>query len=205
MARRETRKNYLNKTSVNFMCNSNKYTPTKADFQTWANNVIPAIDRGLFDSAGEVDKVFGRSPLVDEVILHGINAEVGKPLRAHINIGVTILHQVPKYSIKKLRERLKAWLDLNVPLERGTWNVHQRLRPMYHDNYNNKDVRWANNDQVQQDYDEDDEMQRLQIEDKTMKEVENLAGDLIRVLDLEGNPRVNRISDQPIVRVENVE
>jgi hypothetical protein len=66
-------------------------------------------------------------------------------------------------------------------------------------------VRWANNDQVQQDYDEDDEMQRLQIEDKTMKEVENLAGDLIRVLDLEGNPRVNRISDQPIVRVENVE
>jgi hypothetical protein len=191
-ARKDTVENV---TVISVMANTNKRITTESAFQQFEETVEDLFQNSLFGSDTEVDEVFGNSPWVTQINVKSFGIEVGnKQLRGHVHLVVEIKHIIPRYSIRKLRIRLKSWLDSNS--DWSSWNIYLRLSPTYQENYANKEARWANNDKVEKEQANNEEFQELS-EDKEMKKMVWKMKNL-RVLD--GN---ENIFDQNLNRTYN--
>ena len=174
-------KDHLNLTEVAFMCNSNIHFYYKHEYEQFKDRLKNKINDDLFGDSKSMDEVFGKEPFVDEVRRKAFAVEIGaKQRRGHFNFVVEIWHQVQKYSIPKLRIRLKEWLDKNIKESSG-WNVFsRRLKESNKINYANKEERWKYNDEINQD---DPEVERLSEEDKEIVELTTDMGKKVRILE----------------------
>ena len=135
---------------------------------------------------GDADAIFGADPWVHAVDVgqNDFGVEVGRNMhRGHFHLKVVITHQVPKYHLGKLRQRLTDWLNENWGGEGQSngWNVSIRLLDSHASNYNNKEERYAKNDEVPDETDEEllrlsDDRDLIEIITRGMKHVRILEG-----------------------------
>jgi hypothetical protein len=181
----------LNYTAVSFMCNSNQGFKYRDQFNEFKARIKEIVQDDLLGNQEAVEEVFGADPWVDEIKATSFAVEIGHTRnRGHFNLDVEIWHKVPKYSVGKLNDRMKAFLNDKYPLPKGSWNVWTTLRKGGERiNYSNKEVRWDENDKTEYDA----ELERLS-DERDMNEVINEVGDMIRALDLAGsNKRIQEL------------
>lgn len=118
----------------------------------------------LLQSQTEMANVFGSAPLVKSIHVDRFDWEVGdNKHRLHANIIFTIHHHVKQYSVEGTTSRLRDWLNAqNLPGVKS-WYVHGFLNDRRGDNYANKNKREQKNDEIEQDADLTDELERLSI------------------------------------------
>jgi hypothetical protein len=178
------------------MANSNKTILSQERFD-WFTDKMWDMNEALFNDDDSLAEVFGNDPYVHEVAVgeNDFGVEVSSiQHRGHIHVLVTISHQIPRYNIGALSRRLKAWLDTNWggEISKG-WNVRCNLaRGAERTNYNNKEQRYAKNDEIDE---TDDEVVRLSdtrdlLEEKSNRAtVRKLAGNTQRPEDILQNGR----------------
>ena len=72
------------------------------------------------------DWLFGNAALIKNVTFETYGVEVDDVQKwGHIHTTVRIEHKVPNYSLSKLKQRFKLWLDTNGP--GNGWYVYARL------------------------------------------------------------------------------
>jgi hypothetical protein len=126
-------------TSVMFMCNSNEAMGEES--YSAFQRAIDLLIHHKLTQEDEAEEVFGKPPLVDEVEFIAYATEIGdKYKKAHFNLQVDIWHYVERYSVNKLRKRMKEWLDTYYTPKRN-WNVFCSLLKRSRTNYANKDLR----------------------------------------------------------------
>lgn len=112
------------KTKVHLMINTNKHYSEQqlaSKKRVFGNIIDDWADRGLEFTVGQ-DYWIQSVDLAEESAL-----EVGGKFgRLHAHLVLTITHYVHKYSVPKLRERVKEWLDQNGRDLATSWNVFFR-------------------------------------------------------------------------------
>ena len=147
MARRQ---GSFNLTAVSIMANTNTQPKSQSEMEQKHQELLELFKTKLTqeDAANEV---FGHYPWVEKLKFTSFGIEVGgKYKRLHTHLTVEIFHSVPKYSLSKLRSRLKKWLNVNYGKDKGirNWNLWTTLQPRYMENYANKETRWQRNDEI---------------------------------------------------------
>lgn len=143
----------LNTTTVSITANSNKALYTSDAFSEWESEIELLLKEGLFGDPKSMSVVFGAPLWIHKVTVKSFGPELGSQQhRAHFHMVVEILHRFGKYSIRKLRERFKSWLNENYGASKGVmgWNIYFKLVPTYQSNYANKESRWALNDLIEE-------------------------------------------------------
>jgi hypothetical protein len=151
-----------NYTAISLTMNSNKAVQ-ESDSKDLTDRFRIKLRHDLLGDADALSKVFGDSKLIKRIEAGHFGGEVGgKFHRYHMNLHVSILHHVPRYSIIKLAKRLAEWLNENDDiLNAKSWYVHAANDAGKRKNYNNKEARWKKNDQVERNPDFVDEIDRL--------------------------------------------
>jgi hypothetical protein len=117
-------KNALNHTNVFITINTNQGITDRLQYEETIEALNDLITKILRDEQLRTE-VFGSSEVVPEVKVTALSYEIGDRYhRLHAHLTVDIQHQVGAYSVKKLRDRLKAVLD-----EHG-----QHITPGFHVN-----------------------------------------------------------------------
>lgn len=136
-----------NTTIVSLTMNANFALNTQEELEEFDEEMQQLLLRDLAQPINR-QKVFGNVKLVKKVKFANFESDIGDKYRkAHVHLTVTIKHRVQKYSVVKLAERLKNWLDENYTRSHG-WYVHAKLVKAKELNYNNKHSRHAMNQQV---------------------------------------------------------
>jgi hypothetical protein len=157
-------KNTLNSTNVLFTINANQAVSDRTQYEEMIEGLNDLITNVLQNEDLRA-QVFGNQDVVPEVKVTSLSFEIGDRYhRLHAHLTVDIQHQVGAYSVKKLRDRLKAVLD-----EYG-----QHITPGFHvntqykgrseaafKNYATKERRKANNLAVLEREDVAEEVERL--------------------------------------------
>jgi hypothetical protein len=170
------------------MLNSNQQVRNANQWRAFKALLTKLIKTDLFNNNENAEEVFGRDPWVDSVTLRNLGPEAGKrQFRGHAHMTVEIRHRVPKYSLDKLRIRMKDYIYQQTGM---SWNVRTNLMNMYQENYNNKEERWASNDTQDQ---SDPECERLS-DGRPMIEITTQEGRVIRTLSMD-NERVEQLGD----------
>lgn len=179
----EVRRNRtLNLTPISLMCNSNIQYKHYRDYVKFTETIHSLIIDDLMQDKENADEVFGREPFVDEVILKAFSPERGGwQRRAHFNLVLEIYHQVDTYSLVKLRDRMKDFLDESFQQSKG-WNVWVTLSKQWDVNYAIKEERWAQNDAVDH---EDPEYLRLASDKEVYEITENM--ETMRLVDFKND------------------
>lgn len=124
----------------------------------------------LGDFDNNLEEIVGKDPYIKKISTKNLNFEVGKKFhRLHAHFILSIQHYVNKYSISKLRERIKDWMDENGRALEKSWAVYLTLAPTFKENYASKEARKLKADQLE---DKDpEELERLSDgrEEKTYK------------------------------------
>lgn len=153
-----------NLTSIFFVINSNVGVQNRTPDQL--NELRDSFDdhimNYLLQSPAAMSKVFGETPLVESLRVERFDWEVGdKVHRLHANLIVTIHHHVKNYSVDKVNQRLREWLNAQeMPPAKG-WYVHSFLVDRRAENYANKNKRAEKNNEIEQDEDLEQEFSRL--------------------------------------------
>src|SRR5687768_2158554 len=78
----------------------------------------------LLQNGTVLANIFGKKPLVKSISVDRLDWEIGNKMhRLHANLVVTIHHHVGKYSIEKINDRLRLWLNAQDTRSNG-WHVH---------------------------------------------------------------------------------
>ncbi len=179
-----TNENKLNITAVSLTCNSN-IAPGTPEYAQDLMDMFKQLFQTILSTGQAVQWIFGNKDKIKKIQVNSISPEIGSvQKRVHINLNVTLQHVVPRYSVTKLAKRLKEFLDYNDTPSKG-WHVHARLGDRRGENYDTKVDRWANNDRV--DKNTDEEIKRLSTDNskivETTKKVKGITKQ-IRVLQI---------------------
>ena len=105
--------NRNNFTIIAFQFNSNMRILTQQQFDDFEKEVTDLFQNKLQQYS---DWLFGNAALIKNVTFESFGVEVGDvQKRGHIHTTVRIEHKVPNYSISKLKQRFKLWLDTHGP------------------------------------------------------------------------------------------
>lgn len=120
-------------------------------------------------------EIFGSDRFVESPVeVSSFGAEKGSQKhRTHFNIVIRLRHAIPLYSVKKLNERMKAFLDreLSEFINGGRWALYGKLVGGYGHNYAIKDERWGMNMDFLEDHGNDAEVLRLSTDGAVMETV----------------------------------
>lgn len=126
------------KTKVLVTLNPNKAPKNEAQKQDMIKTFVDILG----DMEENLEEICGKEPYMKKISTKNLSFEIGgKYHRLHCHFILSMRHYVAKYSISKLRLRLKDWLDDNgIALERS-WAVFLTLAPSFKENYAIKEAR----------------------------------------------------------------
>lgn len=137
----------LNTTRVMYTINTNTMHLSEAEVEAYAAHFYDMIIT-LHEDIEESEQVFGSERYVDWEFTTDPAVEIGGRFhRTHVHFNLTLKHALPKYSIRKLNQRFKDYID-NFPVPDGMQPVSHAIYAKlsgYQDNYANKEQRWAAN------------------------------------------------------------
>ncbi len=119
--------------------------------------------RDLIQDADAIKEIFGDRQFVNKPAIMSVGVEKGSAKhRTHFNLVVSFKHSIPLYSVKKLNQRFKQWLDQELGhFITGGWALFGKLVGGYAHNYAIKDTRWEANLRFLEDHGNDPEVIRL--------------------------------------------
>lgn len=154
---KEESQSELAKTKVLVTINPNKSAKTVQKYQELRDTLIDIL-KDL--EQNDIEQVTGTEPYVKKISTKNLGIEIGsKYKRVHAHFILSIKHYVEHYSIKKLRERLKDWLDENGRALSKNWYVNLKIINAYEENYANKEARKAA--AIARENEDPDELNRL--------------------------------------------
>lgn len=177
----------LNLTAFHLTANSNKPVHTEKAYNEISDYLEGVFKNQILGDEEVASEIFGDHPWVQSVSVKSFGVELGSVQhRAHAHIVIHIKHRVPTYSLNKLRERMRTWLNKNC-LEHGIkgWHLYTKLIPAYQINYANKEDRWDANDSVEGTADEDE---KARLEDD--RDLLELTKGMKTLRVLEGNEHI---------------
>lgn len=179
----------LNTTRVMYTVNTNTMHLSQIDLSSYGQHFMDMIDR-LYDDDEEAAEVFGDSNYVDwEITTNPIVVEVGSKFhRSHVHFNLTLKHCLPNYSIRKLNQRFKEYIDaFPTPdgMEPIKHAVFSRLNG-WDDNYANKELR----DIVNRNAPTDAEARRLSEPVTQEEHVKNIGGKTVHYKTYPGNANI---------------
>lgn len=178
----------INTTRVMYTINTNTMHLTQGEIDAYGAHFMSMID-ALYDDGESGEEVFGASEYVDWEVNGNPSVEIGDKFhRTHVHFNVTIRHALPNYSVRKLSERLKQFLDDFTPPEGQQQFRHAVFARLngWDENYANKYQRWAANANAPT----DEEAQRLSEEDTQVTRTAVVAGRNVTYKVFARNPNV---------------
>jgi hypothetical protein len=168
----------LNITVVQFTANTNFSLQTQEQLDDFTEEMKQLF---LIDIQPFQEELFGDEFLVPSVEISSFEADIGDKFhKAHVHFVVTLKHKLQKYSVKKLKDRVKNWLNQQYTRSKG-WYVYTVLMDFRRANYANKHGRDAANQEVDEMAEYQDEIERLS-DDRQLFYVEDEDGVKHKVL-----------------------
>lgn len=150
-----------NTTVISVTCNTNFSLNYQEELEIFHGEMVELFLR-LLPQPRNRQAVFGNAKLVKSVKFTNFETDLGDKYRkAHVHLIISLKHTVQKYSVKKLKDRLHAWLNENYTKAKN-WYVHIVLEKVARTNYNNKNARRASNAVAGNNPSNQTELQRLQ-------------------------------------------